>query len=177
MAVGGAHGHLGNIMTQVDYAAISASPWVEPYNPNAIPIIPPGTNDVDATQIARMHAEFRRIYTNRINVDQALKKLILEAYGNMYTSQLEDYLLQYKNRSMHLKQKYGFINPTQLAENCNKMTAPINFQDPIETLFKNIEDGVRYANAGMQPYMEAGYVNIAFLLILNTVAIPDACRD
>jgi hypothetical protein len=128
-----------------------------------------------------MHAECRRIYTNRINVYQALKKLILEAYDNMYTSKLEDYLLQYANRSaleilMHLKQTYGFINPTQLAEHYNKMTAPINFQDPIETLFKQIEDGVRYANSGMQPYTEAQYVNIAFLLILNTGAIPDACR-
>jgi hypothetical protein len=78
---------------------------------------------------------------------------------------------------MHLKQTYGFINPTQLAEKYNKMTAPINFQDPIETLFKHIEDDVRYANAGRKPYMEAHYVNIAFLLILSTGAIPDACRD
>jgi hypothetical protein len=78
---------------------------------------------------------------------------------------------------MHLKQTYGFINPTQLAENYNKMTAPINFQDPIETLFKKIECGVRYANADAQPYTEAQYVNIVFLLILSTGAIPDACRD
>jgi hypothetical protein len=182
MAGGGAHGHLGIIMTQVEYVSISASPWVEPYNPNAIPIIPPGTNAVDEAQLARMHAECRRIYTDRINVDQALKRLILQAYDNMYTSQLEDYLLQYANRSaletlMHLKQTYGFINPTQLAENYNKMTAPINCQDPIENLFKQIEDGVRYANAGIQPYIEAQYVNIAFLLILNTGAIPDAYRD
>jgi hypothetical protein len=155
---------------------------VEPFNPNAIPIIPPGTNAVDADQLARMHAECCRIYTNRINVDQALKKLILEAYDNMYTSKLEYYLLQYVNRSaleilIQLKQTYGFINPTQLAENYNKMTAPINFQDPIETLFKQIEYCVRYANAGMQPHMEAQYVNIAFLLILNPGAIPGACRD
>jgi hypothetical protein len=132
MVGGGAHGHPGIIMTQVEYAAISTSPWVEPYNTNAIPIIPPGTNSVDAAQIARMHAECRRIYTNRINVDQALKKLILEAYDNMYTSQLEDYLLQYANRStleilMHLEQTYGLINRTQITENYNKMTAPINF--------------------------------------------------
>jgi hypothetical protein len=181
MAGGGAHGYLEIVMTQVEYAAISASPWVEPYNPKVIPIIPTGTNAVDAAQIARMHDEFRRIYTNRINVDQALKKLILEAYDNMYTLQLEDYLLQYAYRSsleitMHLKQTNGSINPTQLAGSYNKMMAPINFQDPIETLFKQIEDCVRYANAGMQPYMEAQYVNIAFLLILNTGAIPDACR-
>jgi hypothetical protein len=30
MAGGGAHGCLGIIMTQVEYAAISTSPWVEP---------------------------------------------------------------------------------------------------------------------------------------------------
>jgi hypothetical protein len=47
MAGGGAHGHLGIIMTQVEYAAISASPWVDPYNPNTTPFIPPGTNAVD----------------------------------------------------------------------------------------------------------------------------------
>jgi hypothetical protein len=106
MAGGGAHGHLGVIMTQVEYAIISSYPWVEPFNTNAIPIIPPGTNTVDADKLARMHAECRHIYNNRI--DQALKKLIIEAYDNMYTSQLEDYLLQYANRSaleilMHLK--------------------------------------------------------------------------
>jgi hypothetical protein len=115
-------------------------------------------------------------------VDQATKRIILEAYDNMHTSQLEYYLLQYANCSvleiiMHLTQTHTFINPTQLAENYNKMTAPINFQDPIETLFKQIEDGVHYANAGMPPYMEAQYFNIAFLLILNTGAIPNAYRD
>jgi hypothetical protein len=154
MAGGGAQRHLGIIMTQVEYSAISATPWVGPFNPGDIPIIPPGTNAVDAAQIARMHDEFRRIYTNRINVDQALKIIMLEAYDNMYTSQLEDKLLQYANCSalgvlMHLKQTYGFINPTHLAENYNKMIAPTNFQDPIETLFKQTEDGVHYANIGM----------------------------
>jgi hypothetical protein len=125
MVGGGAHGHLGIIMTQVEYAAISEPPWVSPFNPNAIPIIPSDTNAVDAAQLARMHADCRRIYTNRINVVQALKKLIFEAYYNMYTSQLEDYLLQYANNSaleilMHLKQTYGLINPMQLAENYKK---------------------------------------------------------
>jgi hypothetical protein len=96
-----------------------------------------------------MHEEFCRIYTNRINVDQAPRRIMLEAYDNMYTYQLESYLLQYANCLvieviMHLKQTYGFINPTQLADNYNKITAPIDFQDPIETLFKKIEDGVRY---------------------------------
>jgi hypothetical protein len=44
-------------------------------------------------------------------------------------------------------------------------------------MFKHIEDGVRYANTGMQHYMKAQYVNIAFLLILNNGAIHDTCRE
>jgi hypothetical protein len=44
-------------MTQVWYAAISATPWVELFNPGTISIIPAGTNVVDAAQIARMHDE------------------------------------------------------------------------------------------------------------------------
>jgi hypothetical protein len=155
MAGGGAHGHLGIIMTQVEYDAISATPWAEPYNPGPIPVIAAGTNSVDADQLVRLHDEFRCIHTNRVNVDQTLKRRILEAYDNMYTSQLEDYLLHNMNCSalkivLDLKTTYGFINPAQLADNYNKMTTPISFQDPIETLFQQIEDGVRYANARMQ---------------------------
>jgi hypothetical protein len=56
MAGGCDHGHLGSIMTQVEYAAISTTPWVEPFNPGTIPIIPPDTKAVDAAQIARTHA-------------------------------------------------------------------------------------------------------------------------
>jgi hypothetical protein len=56
MEGGGAHGHLDIIMTQVEYTAISASPWVEPFNPNDIPIIQPDTNVMDAAQFARTHA-------------------------------------------------------------------------------------------------------------------------
>jgi hypothetical protein len=52
MAGGGAHGHLGIIMTQVEYATISTYPWVELFNPNAVPIIPPGTTAVDAAQFS-----------------------------------------------------------------------------------------------------------------------------
>jgi hypothetical protein len=61
MAGGGAHGHLGIIMSQVEYTAVSASPWVEPFNPNDITIIPPGTTAVDAAQLARMNADCHRI--------------------------------------------------------------------------------------------------------------------
>jgi hypothetical protein len=82
MAGEGAHEHLGTIMTQVEYAVISATSWVEAFNPGDIPIIPPGTNSVDVAKITSMHDECCRIYTHRINVDQALKRIMIEAYDN-----------------------------------------------------------------------------------------------
>jgi hypothetical protein len=118
---------------------------------------------MDAAQLARLPDESRRIDTTRVHVDQSLNSITLEAFDNMCTSQLEYYLLQYANCSaletvVHLCTTYVFVNPTQLAENYNKMTAPISFEEPIETVFKHIEDGVLYENYGTQPYTEAQYI-------------------
>jgi hypothetical protein len=51
-----------------------------------------------------------------------------------------------------------------------------SLQDLIEIMFKN-DNGARYATAGGQPYSEARYVNIPFLLVLATWVIPLACGE
>jgi hypothetical protein len=43
---------------------------------------------------------------------------------------------------------YSRIDPTQLADCYTKMTRPYDLQDLIETLFTQIDDGVRYAPTG-----------------------------
>jgi hypothetical protein len=154
---GGAHGHLGTIMTPMEYAVISATPWAEPRNPGPIPSIAHGTDPVDAAQLACLHDEFRRIHANLDNVEQALKRIILEAFDNMNTSQLENYLLQYANRPvlemfLHLCTTYFFINPTQIVDNYNKMKATISLQELIQMLLKKLR---------MESGIEAQYVNIA----------------
>jgi hypothetical protein len=72
---------------------------------------------------------------------------------------------------------YSHIDPTQLADCYTKIAHLYDLQDPIETLFTQIDDGVRYALAGGQPFGEAQYVNIAFLLILTTQSLPLACAE
>jgi hypothetical protein len=78
---------------------------------------------------------------------------------------------------VYLRLTYGRIAPTQLSDCYNKMTKPYDMQDPIESLFSRIDAGVRYANAGGQPYDEAQYVNIEFLLVLATGVTPLACAE
>jgi hypothetical protein len=43
---------------------------------------------------------------------------------------------------------YSHIDPTQLTDCYTKMTRAYDLQNPIETLFTQIDDGVRYALAG-----------------------------
>jgi hypothetical protein len=93
MSGGGDHGRICVNMTPVEYAVISATPWSEPHFLSHIHIIVHGTYHEDAAQLARLHNEFKYIHTNRVNVDQALNNIILEAFDNMCTSQLEDYRL------------------------------------------------------------------------------------
>jgi hypothetical protein len=95
----------------------------------------------------------------------------------MYTYTLEDYLLGYAGITVrelvqYIIHTYSRIDPTQLADCYTKMTRRYDLQDPIETLFTQIDDGVPYALAGGQPYGEAQYANIAFLLIMATQSLP-----
>jgi hypothetical protein len=95
----------------------------------------------------------------------------------MYTSSaLEDYLLGYASVTVRELVQY-IIDPTHLTDCYRKMTRPYDLQDPIETLFTQIDDGVRYALAAGQPYGEAQYVNIVFLMILVTQSLPLACAE
>jgi hypothetical protein len=140
------------------------------------------TEDIVAANMVRMYDDQKRAFSTHINCDEAGKKLILTAFPNMYTSALEDYLLGYDGVTVrelvqYIIHTYSRIDPTQLADCYTKMTRPYDLQDPIKMLFTQIDDGVRYALAGGQPYGEAQYVNIAFLLILATQSLPLACAE
>jgi hypothetical protein len=181
-AGGGRHGHLGLLTTAGQYTAISPIPFGAATDPGPVALVLLGTEDIVADNMVRMYDEQKRAFNMHINCGEAGKNLILTAFPNMYTSALEDYLLGYAGVTVRDLVKYSIhtysrIDPTQLADCYTKMTRPYDLQDPIKTLFTQIDDGVRYALAGGQPYGEAQYVNIAFLMILATQSLPLACAE
>jgi hypothetical protein len=181
-AGGGRHGHLGLLMTAGQYTAISNIPFGAAADPGPVALVLLGTEDIVAANMVRMYDEQNRAFNTHVNCDEEGKNLILTAFPNMYTSALEDYLLGYagvaaRELVQYIIHTYSRIDPTQLADCYTKMTRPYDLQDPIETLFTQIDDGVRYALAGGQPYGEVQYVNIAFLLILATQSLPLVCAE
>jgi hypothetical protein len=181
-AGGGHHVHLGILMTAGEYTAISPAHFGAAADPGPVTLVLLGTNDIVVENMVRMYDEHKCAFNTHIYCDKAGKKLILTAFPNMYTSALEDYLLGYDGVTVRELFQYiihteSRIDPAQLADCYTKMTRPYGLQDPIETLFTYIDDGVRYAMAGVQPYGEAQFVNIALLLFLATQGLTLACAE
>jgi hypothetical protein len=100
----------------------------------------------------------------------------------MYLDAAEDNIVGFANVTsldllLHLGATYSHITPTEISRNYNLITVPYDMQDPVETLFTQIDMGVRYTEAGHQLYHKGQYVKIAFPLILNTGALPEAIRE
>jgi hypothetical protein len=69
------------------------------------------------------------VYRTYHNVDQAIKKLIIESFDDAYINALSDELLT------HLLTYYAFIAPTELTQNYECLNAPYDPNLPIESLF------------------------------------------
>jgi hypothetical protein len=68
------------------------------------------------------------------------------------------------------------IAPTELTQNYKRLNTLYDPNQPIETLFQQIQDARAFAVAGGQPYRAAMIINVAYTLVFNTGLYPDACR-
>jgi hypothetical protein len=121
------------------------------------------------------------VYRTYHNVDQAIKKLIIESFNDAYRNALSDEIVGYANCTSlqlltHLLTYYAMITPTELTQNYERLNTPYDPNQPIESLFQQIQDARAFSMAGGQPYGAAIIVNVSYTLIFNTGFFPDACR-
>jgi hypothetical protein len=178
---GGRHGHLGIILNNEEYFAIAVDVFTVPANPGPSAAVVAGmTADVMA-ETTRLHLEATQVYHTYHNVDQAIKKLIIESFDDAYLNALSDEIAGYANCTSlqlltHLLTYYAMIAPTELTQNYERLNTPYDPNQPIEMLFQKIQDARAFAVAGGQPYGATMIVNVAYTLVFNTGLFPDACR-
>jgi hypothetical protein len=68
------------------------------------------------------------------------------------------------------------ISPTELTQNYERLNTLYDPNQPMETLFQQIQDARAFAIAGGQPYGNAMIVTVAYTLVFNTGLFPAACR-
>jgi hypothetical protein len=132
-------------------------------------------------EMTRLHREATQVYRTYRNVDQAIKKLIIKLFNNAYLNALSDEIAGCANCTSlqlltHLLKYYAMIAPTELTQNYERLNTPYDPNQPIETLFQQIQDARAFAVAGGKPYGAAMIVNAAYTLVFNTGLFLNACR-
>jgi hypothetical protein len=107
--------------------------------------------------------------------------LVIEAFDDAYLNAFSDKFVGYANCTSlqiltHLLTYYAMIAPTELTQNYERLNTPYDPNQPIETLFQQIQDARAFAVTGGQPYGAAMIVNVAYTLVFNTGLFPEACR-
>jgi hypothetical protein len=92
---GGRHGHLCIIMTNKEYFPIAAYVFPVPNNPGASAEVLAGMTAAVVAEMTRLRKEATQVYHTYHNVDQAIEKLILEAFDDAYLNALLDEVVGY----------------------------------------------------------------------------------
>jgi hypothetical protein len=183
---GGTLGHLGLIISDVSYSLIvpptarETTLWETPNAPGRAP----ATTDGTAAQLsAARHVweEDVQTYQTCTSVQQALKKQIISVFEPMYLDILNGNMVGYANISArdmldHLFETYGNITAVDLEINFDHMRRAWDPQQPVETLFKQIQDCADYSEAGGVPIGHSQQINVGNAKIFATGNFMSACR-
>jgi hypothetical protein len=140
---GGRHGHLGIIMTNEKYFDIAVDVFPVPNHPGPSAAVVAGMMAAVIAETTQLHREATQVYHTYHNVDQDIKKLIIESFNDTYFNSLSDEVVGYANCMSlqlltHLLTYYAVIPPTELTQNCERLNTPYDPNQPIEMLFQQI---------------------------------------
>jgi hypothetical protein len=126
---GGRHGHLEIIMTNEEYFAIAVDVFPIPNTPGPSAAFVAGMTASVIAETTRLHKEATQVYRTYHNIDQAIKKLIIESFDDAYIITLSDEIVSYANFTSlqlptHLLTYYAMIAPTELTQNYERLNAP-----------------------------------------------------
>jgi hypothetical protein len=183
---GGTLGHLGLIISDASYTMIAPPTteaptfWVTPNAPGRALATADGT----APQISaarHIWEEDVQTYRTYTSVQKALKKQIISVFEPMYLEILNDNMVGYANISArdmldHLFETYGNITAVDLEINFEHMRRSWDPQQPVETLFKQIQDCADYSQAGGVPIGHSKQINVGYAKIFATGHFMSVCR-
>jgi hypothetical protein len=120
-------------------------------------------------------------YQTYTSVQQSLKKQIISVFEPMYLEILNDNMVGYANISArdmldHLFETYGNITAVDLEINFEHMRRAWDPQQPVKTLFKQIQDCADYSEAGGVPIGPSQQINVVYANIFATGNFMSACR-
>jgi hypothetical protein len=177
---------LGLIISDAYYAMIALATSDEPtlWITSQAPGRAPAATDGTTAQISAARHNWEedvQTYRTCTSVQQALKKQIISVLEPMYLDILNDKMMGYANISArdmldHLFETYGSITAVDLEINFEHMRQAWDPQQPVETLFKQIQDCADYSEAGGVLICHPEQINVGYANIFATAHFMSACR-
>jgi hypothetical protein len=144
----------------------------------------PTNTDGTASQISaarHIWEEDVQTYRTYTSVQQALKKQIISVFEPMYLDVLNDGMVGFANISArymldHIFGTYGNITAVDLEINFEHMRRAWDPQQPVESLFKQIQDCANYSEAGGVLIGHPQQINVGYAKIFATGHFMSTCR-
>jgi hypothetical protein len=174
-------GYLGVTVTPAIYNTLSAIPFDIPVNPGVAPVIPAGATGPAIHNIRVTFKEDFAAFKKYQDVCNAISALILTVIDPVYLAALRLPYIGFGTRTplellAHLYANYAKITPADLDQNDQAMKQPCDVNQPIEVLFKQIDDAVEFASAGGTPYSTEQILAVAYQLVFRTGIFTEDCK-
>jgi hypothetical protein len=178
----GIHGHLALTIAPDQYLLLTGVAFIPPVNPPAQPEHPPQSTAAQISEINRLHSSAQATFRTYYETDKALRNQLILATPPAYIRALYDDTLGFGNVTclqllLHLWHNYGRITQTELDANLLRMAAAWTPPTPIESLFAQLEDGIRFATAGNDPPSMPTVVRQGYNIVYATGLFDVACRE
>jgi hypothetical protein len=179
---GGAHRHIGNIMTPPLYATSTATPYELPMDPSALPIIPGGATKTVREQLRAEHHENRRVFDNHHKMDDALKAQVIDTIQDTYLSEMQNKYTGYlgvttRDQLDHLLDRYGKITPADIEDCKRRMNEPINSTQPIDVSLQRVDECIQYGVDGQVAFLAEQILQTTYHAISTSGYYTNACKD
>jgi hypothetical protein len=177
---GGANGHLGMMMPTAEYILFSAggAPYVHPVDP----VEPPAAATVKA-QLAldKTYTAAQKAYTEKLQLQEQLKKLILQAVPPLYINSLKHITLGFTMVKPwtilnHLVAAFGQITPDILATNLELIQAPWDTATQIQVVFTTADACRKIATRGEDPISDTSYMRFLLATFKASGVLDDAVK-
>ena len=169
---GGAHGHLGLVLTVTEYAHVSATPYVRSTMPAALNI-PLGTTAHESLRLRENHKEEKRLFIEVTDLEKALIKMLSRTIPSMYLMHFRNEFSSAINARIpvilsHLLDTYGRVTEDDLLQAEGLLQARIyDITEPLVVMFNDIDEFQQLATAARLPYSDNQIINLGIRLIKN----------
>ena len=179
---GGHHGYLGILLDPNSYYTHTGATFMALTNPGPVPILAGNTRSAAIAAQENTHKEHLREYKEFKAVSKAILQLTTSAFEPKYLRHLYNPYTGYNNTTplevfQHLFHTYGNITELELIENEQKMKTTWNQDEPIETVFYQIEECVEFAQHGNAPFTNTQVLNAAYFIMAQTKIFKEECKE